>query len=110
MDFIRRAIDYHQKLKHKIHSTRIPLGPAGRIGMGVFYLVSPVVAGYYIMQWTNKISERNLGVYRDGSHETRSEQPKIAQSAAVKQYVEFQKEAVSEMLHEIDSDQWQKSR
>ena len=37
--------------------------------MAAFYIVAPVVSGYYIMQWTNKIAERNTGVYQDGSNQ-----------------------------------------
>jgi hypothetical protein len=67
MSFFSRIVKGHQRLKERIHATRIPLGRSGQVAMGLFYFFSPLVAGYFIMQWTNGIAERNTGVYRDGS-------------------------------------------
>ena len=107
----------HQALKERIHATRIPLGTPGRVGMGLFYLVSPVVAGYFIMQWTNKISERNLGVYTNGTatqgssggkikdtDASATSSPKLQQSPRVKKYVEMQKRELGALLSDIEAD------
>jgi hypothetical protein len=45
MGFVKDLADSHRRLKQRVHNTRIPLGPKGRLAMGVFYLVGPVVAG-----------------------------------------------------------------
>ena len=50
MELLREIGRRHEALKKRIHSTRIPLGPRGRFVMGTVYLITPVVAGYYIMQ------------------------------------------------------------
>ena len=50
MEFIREIGRRHEALKKRIHATRIPLGPRGRFVMGTVYLMTPVVAGYYVMQ------------------------------------------------------------
>jgi hypothetical protein len=71
--FFSRLAASHNALKEKIHATRIPLGSKGRFAMGVVYFVTPVIFGYNIMQYTNRIAERNLGVYRDGTHKANPE-------------------------------------
>ena len=50
MEWLREIGRRHQRLKERIHATRIPLGPRGRFAMGTVYLVTPIVAGYYVMQ------------------------------------------------------------
>mmetsp|Transcript_18912 Transcript_18912/g.46440 ORF Transcript_18912/g.46440 Transcript_18912/m.46440 type:complete len:90 (+) Transcript_18912:303-572(+) len=49
----------HEALKKKIHNTRIPLGPRGRAMMSLVYLTSPVIFGYYLMQYTNQYAENH---------------------------------------------------
>ena len=105
----------HEQLKQRIHNTRIPLGPKGRIAMGIFYLVAPVVGGYYVMQWTNRISERNLGVYTDASRVPRAgtagdadggvdTAPKIARPESVKKYTAMQRHELGTLLGDIGED------
>lgn len=105
MGFFADLKQGHQALKERIHATRIPLGTKGRIGMGLFYLISPVVAGYYIMQWTNRISERNLGVYTGQTGQAHPPaSPKLQQSEKVKQYVQMQKRELGALLEDIGAD------
>ena len=44
----------------KVHGFRIPLPRAGQNLMTCVYILGPVVAGYYIMEYTNKIQQQNL--------------------------------------------------
>ena len=46
-----------ERLKHKIHNTRIPLSRNGRIVAGCVYFSVPIVGGYYVMQWANSSQE-----------------------------------------------------
>lgn len=41
-----------QELKHKIHSTRIPLSKNGQVFMGFVYFSIPMVIGYGLYHWT----------------------------------------------------------
>lgn len=52
----------HEKLKKRIHSFRIPLSLRGQMIMSVVYFITPVIGGYYIMQWAFKQAEINIGV------------------------------------------------
>ena len=49
-----------EELKHKIHSTRIPLSPRGRAVMVVIYLVSPILVGSYIMSLANRYAQQHV--------------------------------------------------
>ncbi|RLN72032.1 hypothetical protein BBJ28_00010548 [Nothophytophthora sp. Chile5] len=60
MEFLRNLSERHEALKKKIHSTRIPLSKNGQRTMGVVYFVTPLVAGYYIMKWTERRAEANF--------------------------------------------------
>ena len=44
-----------------VHALRIPLPAPARRAMGVIYVFAPVVAGYYVMEWTNARRDENLG-------------------------------------------------
>ena len=71
--------------------------------MGLFYLLSPVVAGYFIMQWTNGISERNLGVYADRERQPPNpEDIKLSRPDNVKEYVKMQRRELGSLLHHIE--------
>ena len=61
MDFLRTLGEKHEALKNRIHSFRIPLSPAGQRVMLCVYFSAPIVAGYYIMQWTNGVAAKNIG-------------------------------------------------
>ncbi|RLN93647.1 hypothetical protein BBJ28_00004195 [Nothophytophthora sp. Chile5] len=60
MEFLRNLSERHEALKKRIHSTRIPLSKNGQRAMGVVYFVTPIVAGYYIMKWTERRAEANF--------------------------------------------------
>ena len=47
-----------------IHAVRIPLPAPARKAMGLVYVFAPVVAGYYVMEWTNAKRDANIG--KDG--------------------------------------------
>jgi hypothetical protein len=52
----------HEELKKRIHNFRIPLSVTGQRIMSLVYMSIPVIAGYFVMQYTIKISERNIGL------------------------------------------------
>jgi hypothetical protein len=59
--FLRDLSERHERLKERIHNTRIPLSPAGQRIMKVVYFLIPVVGGYYVMQLAIAQSHKNLG-------------------------------------------------
>ena len=79
----------HERLKKSIHAFRMPLSPtAYRIAM-ICYFSFPIIGGYYLMQFTDKQREVNLG--RDGSllkesHEVNREV--LAQNAELIKFLE----------------------
>lgn len=59
---LERLLAAHAELKRRIHGFRVPIeSKYGRRAMGLFYFTVPVVAGYWVMQWSNGVRERNLG-------------------------------------------------
>lgn len=60
MEFLRELSARHERLKRKIHATRVPLSPAGQRVMGLVYFSVPVVCGYFIMKWTERRAEANF--------------------------------------------------
>jgi hypothetical protein len=42
---------------------RVPLPAAGRRFMGVVYFVTPIIGGYYVMQWAIAKSHASIGVH-----------------------------------------------
>mmetsp|Transcript_19541 Transcript_19541/g.28109 ORF Transcript_19541/g.28109 Transcript_19541/m.28109 type:complete len:94 (+) Transcript_19541:88-369(+) len=60
IDLLQEIGRRHQRLKEKIHSTRIPLSPAGQKFMGFVYFCIPVLIGGCLWNWQSSISERNL--------------------------------------------------
>lgn len=59
--FLRDVHERHERLKHRVHSFRLPLSPGGRLFMTFVYFSLPIVLGYNIMQFTNKQAEANIG-------------------------------------------------
>lgn len=60
MEFLRSLGERHERLKKKIHSTRIPLSKNGQRFMAAVYFSIPVVSGYYIMQWAQGRADANF--------------------------------------------------
>lgn len=60
MEFLRSVSERHERLKKKIHSTRIPLSKNGQKAMGVVYFAVPVVCGYFIMKWAERQADVNF--------------------------------------------------
>ncbi|OQR86386.1 calcyphosin [Achlya hypogyna] len=60
MGWLRDLSDAHTRLKKKIHGTRIPLSPAGIRMMKVVYFTTPIIGGYFVMQWAQNRSVSNL--------------------------------------------------
>jgi hypothetical protein len=60
--FLRSISARHTALKERIHAFRIPLPPWGQKIMGFVYFTIPVVGGYYIMEYANQQSARNIGI------------------------------------------------
>jgi hypothetical protein len=59
-------IEAHARLKARIHAYRYPINSrAGRFGMSMIYFSTPIIIGYFIMQATNVITDRNLGKNRE---------------------------------------------
>jgi hypothetical protein len=48
-----------EKLKRRIHSTRIPLGPTGRFVMGVIYFSTPIIFAVSIFEPIQEIAMKN---------------------------------------------------
>jgi hypothetical protein len=49
-------------LKARIHAARFPIkSRAGLAGMGLLYFTIPLVAGYFVMRWTDDVARANLG-------------------------------------------------
>jgi hypothetical protein len=59
--FLRDVHERHERLKHRVHSFRLPLSPGGRRFMTLVYFSLPIFLGYNIMQFTNKQAEANIG-------------------------------------------------
>lgn len=59
--FMRDVHDRHERLKHRVHSYRLPLSPRGRFLMGCVYFSLPIILGYNIMQFTNRQAQENVG-------------------------------------------------
>lgn len=60
MEFLRNLSARHERLKKRIHSTRIPLSATGQRLMGVVYFSIPVVCGYFVMKWTERRAAANF--------------------------------------------------
>ena len=55
-EFLRR----HRELKERIHSFRLPLSPPALVVARVVYFTTPILAGYYLMQWVGLVRDKNL--------------------------------------------------
>ena len=65
MDFLKDIGERHERLKKQIHNFRMPLSkPFYRLAM-MFYIITPVIVGSYVMEYTNKQQDVNLG--KEGS-------------------------------------------
>jgi hypothetical protein len=52
----------HEQLKKFVHEgMRYPLPPAGQYAMGFVYFMTPVVGGYFVMQWAMRKANDNIG-------------------------------------------------
>ncbi|RHY91356.1 hypothetical protein DYB37_003629 [Aphanomyces astaci] len=80
MGVFRDIVDAHERLKKRIHSTRIPLGPKGKAVMTAVYFTTPIVCGYFVMQWAQSKAEVNL---KDVTLTTRN--PSSFQNDSIKQ-------------------------
>jgi hypothetical protein len=60
--YIKDFQEGHEKLKKRIHSFRIPLSPRGQMMMKWVYFITPVIGGYYLMQWAFRQADKNIGV------------------------------------------------
>jgi hypothetical protein len=68
MELVRQLVERHRRLKEKIHSTRIPLSPAGQRVAALVYMSLPLIGGFYIMTWAMAKSETKWGVSPDGRY------------------------------------------
>lgn len=64
MGFISDIYDAQERLKKRIHAFRYPLSPPWYRLAICTYIALPVIGGYYVMQYTNKQVELNIG--KDG--------------------------------------------
>ena len=56
----------HEALKRRIHAFRMPVrSRAGLAALSVFYFTTPIVAGVYIMRWTDRVAAENLREVRE---------------------------------------------
>ncbi len=60
--FFRDLAERHEALKKRIHATRIPIrSRIGLFGVGCIYFVTPLVGGYFVFRWTERLRDENLG-------------------------------------------------
>ena len=59
MEYLSRFAQSHERLKKRIHKLRIPLGPAGRFGMGCMYFATPIIFGYFVMEYCAEVAANN---------------------------------------------------
>ncbi|CAI5733863.1 unnamed protein product [Peronospora destructor] len=91
MEIFRRLSERHQELKQQIHSTRIPLSKNGQRVMGLVYFTAPIIAGYYVMKWTERRADANF----------QREEIEIRRAAGSNaKYVAQQNEQLKKMLHD----------
>ena len=58
--FAARVSARHGALKRRVHAFRMPVkSRAGLFALGVVYFTVPVVAGWYLMGWTNAVAASN---------------------------------------------------
>ncbi|KAF0682958.1 Aste57867_24971 [Aphanomyces stellatus] len=88
MGVFRDFVDAHERLKKRIHSTRIPLGPKGKAVMTVVYFTTPIIIGSYIMQWATSKADDNLKDVTSGGRASP---------------VTYQNDSLKKMLKEIHS-------
>ena len=85
----------HERLKKRIHAFRMPLSPSVyRIAMFCYFTI-PIVGGYFLMQYTNRQREANLG--RDGSRLAESHQVSrevLAQNAELQRFLAEKRRSV----------------
>ncbi|DBA00839.1 TPA: hypothetical protein N0F65_008482 [Lagenidium giganteum] len=62
MGFFSDLSERHERLKKRIHSTRVPLSKNGQRLMSVVYFSVPIVCGYYIMNWAQRRAEHNFAL------------------------------------------------
>ena len=77
-----------------IHGMRIPLGPRGRNVMGGVYFSLPLVAGYFLYQWTEKQAALN------GMRGTRPEA--LARSSRAANQLKTSNRELNELLAKVD--------
>jgi hypothetical protein len=64
---LRQAVaslhERHERLKNYVHDGfRYPLPPWGRAVMGVVYFSLPLIAGYHIMNWSDRQAAARVGL------------------------------------------------
>ena len=88
MNFLREMHLRHERLKKFVHEgMRYPLPPAGQKLMGLVYFSIPVMAGYFIMNWTMERAQKSIGA----QGEKLPPQPKTAGNTIVTESGEVQK-------------------
>lgn len=89
---LRKLNAKHEALKKKIHAFRLPLPKWGVTVMKFVYFSIPLVFGYYCMQWTNSIAQRNFENAKDTLVERYKHDPAFAKEwdAAVSRNKELQ--------------------
>jgi hypothetical protein len=61
-NLLQRLFEGHARLKARIHSARFPIkSKAGLFAMGCVYFVTPVIGGYFLMDWATSVARKNLG-------------------------------------------------
>jgi hypothetical protein len=68
MERLVELVEAHERLKKRVHAYRLPIASKwGRTAMGCIYFLTPCVAGYLIMNASNRVRDANLG--REGERE-----------------------------------------
>lgn len=62
MEALERLAAAHARLKRRVHAFRAPIRSRwGLFAVGCLYFTVPSVVGYFVMQWSNGVRDRNLG-------------------------------------------------
>ena len=60
--WFQRLHDNHERLKNYVHNgMRVPLPKWGQRCMGFIYFLTPIVGGYYVMQWAIGKAHQSIG-------------------------------------------------
>jgi hypothetical protein len=78
-EFLRR----HRELKERIHAFRLPLSRPALAVARVVYFTTPILAGYFLMQWVGLVRDKNLDGNVDMNTAVRERQERLKMAKEV---------------------------